>query len=100
MAWKQLANGGGPILKWEKGTVVEGLLGKIHEGKFGPLVDIELESGSVKTYPVKAVLKNRLDGVLQGTLVRIECLGQTIKLKNGNLAYDFAVFEHDGEPDL
>jgi len=64
---------GGSLRKWTEvppGEVVEGVFLGIHEGKFGPLMDLDGAGGRI-VYPVPAVLQRMLHKVKVGSSISI-----------------------------
>ena len=63
--------GGGEFHAWQKeGDALEGIWLGEHQGQFGPLGSLDTLTGRV-TFPLNAVLRQRLGGVKEGTVVRI-----------------------------
>lgn len=87
--WK-VRKGSGAIRTWDTGVTAEGRFHGWKPGKFGDLLVLETAEG-VETFASAAILKDRLQGVQEDTLVYIECLGKT-KVKAGE-AWNFEVKE-------
>jgi hypothetical protein len=81
--------GAGAVNVWIEGAIVEGVFAGWKVGKFGHLALLSVR-GELQTYSAPAILRDRLQGIAEGTPIRIECLGK-ITLKNGNEAWDFKV---------
>lgn len=84
---------------WEKGTTVTGFYLGMEESTFenedGSKAVIctfdDREEGAV-AYWTPAILRNRLEGISSGTLVRVECLGK-VRTRSGRSAWDFKVMK-------
>jgi hypothetical protein len=77
--------GGGLFKKWSdmaEGTVIAGTFLGLHEGKFGPLLDLESDEGRL-TLPVPAVLHRQLTRIRVGAAVTIEYGGMRHNEKTG-----------------
>jgi hypothetical protein len=57
-----------------------------------PIISLDTGDGIVRAW-APTVLVSRLEGVEKGDEVFIKCLGQTIKSKRGQNAFDFLVFK-------
>jgi hypothetical protein len=97
--WRQI--GQGQFHKWETlGDELEGSWQGTHEGRFGPLGNLETSAGLV-TFPFHAALLGRLNYVRIGAEVRIRYTGPQTS-KAGRLFKSFEVFVsgNDGIVDI
>jgi len=91
--WQE--QGGGEIMKWEEGTTLTGTYRGMQPARnedSSPIITVETADGVVKAWS-PTVLCSRLEDVEKGDEVFIRCLGQTIKVKRGQNAFDFQVFK-------
>jgi len=81
------------IEKWEKGMKVEGTyLGTREGGKYKtPLLKLS-QNGKVALFGCPIVLQGFLEGIREGSPIRIVCLGRTIETERGQNAWDFEVY--------
>jgi hypothetical protein len=92
--------GGGLFKKWSdmaEGTVIAGTFLGLHEGKFGPLLDLESDEGRL-TLPVPAVLHRQLTRIRVGAAVTIEYGGMRHNEKTGRDYHNFATFLRRDHP--
>ena len=94
--WRQI--GQGQFHKWESpGDELEGTWQGSHEGRFGPLGNLETVEG-LTTFPLHAALLERLKYLRIGTEVRIHYTGPQTS-RAGRLFKGFEVFV-SGNDDL
>jgi hypothetical protein len=96
--WK-VRKGTGAIRTWQAGMTAEGRFRGWKPGKFGDLLELETTEG-LETFAAPAILVDRVRGIEDDTLLRIECVGK-MKVKAGE-AWNFEVMEavdDDGEAD-
>jgi hypothetical protein len=82
----------GKFVKWSDvkvGTEYEGIFSGLHEGKYGPLVDLDTRQGRL-TFPAPVALGRQLDRVRVGAHVAIVYGG---KQHNPNTDRDYHAFE-------
>jgi hypothetical protein len=92
---KWVQRGGGTFFKWDTpGQSLEGLWQGQREGKFGQLGTISTASGNV-TFPLHTALEMLLDGMPDGTLVRIVFTGKQMNARSGREFKAFDVFTMD-----
>jgi hypothetical protein len=99
---KWVERGGGDFFKWDvEGKALEGLWRGTKPGKFGDLGILETGAGNV-SFPLHTALALMVEGLKDGTEVRIEYHG---KQKNENTGREFKAFklftaEQDGGGDM
>lgn len=96
MSWKK--QGLGNFVKWEtEGQSLEGIWKGQHDGKFGPLGDIETADG-LKTFPLHTALLNQTENFKEGCLIRIEYKGKSTSKQGREFkAFDVWLDEPDAQ---
>ncbi len=90
MRWRKLSSRG--VYKWmEAGQSLEGHWLGSREGNFGLLGSIETNEGTKITFPLLAVLADRLKDVEEGNLIRVVYLGLAVT-QTGRQYKNFDVF--------
>ncbi len=73
--WRQVGGGAGSFMKWDTpGKSVEGTWLGQHDGKFGPLGEVETMEGKV-SFPLHTVLLDRVSKIREGAEIKIEYAG-------------------------
>ena len=96
--WVQ--RGGGDFVKWtEPGQLIEGVWRGTRDGKYGALGVMDTEAGE-KVFPLHTALLLLVDGLKDGTEVRIEYTGKVLSPKSGHefKAFNLFVAEVEGMP--
>ena len=94
---KWVQRGGGTFFKWDTpGAALEGTWQGQREGKFGQLGTISTGNGSV-TFPLHTALEMAMDGLAEGTEVRIVYTGKQMS-KGGREFKAFDVFTAGDAP--
>ncbi|HSF03110.1 MAG TPA: hypothetical protein VLA62_08870 [Solirubrobacterales bacterium] len=97
--WRAIG-GGGEFHKWaEAGESLEGTWRGLQDGQYGPVGTLETPEGPVR-FAVTTALVERLQGIPEGTELRLEYLGFR-RSKAGREYKDFAVWvatADEGEP--
>jgi hypothetical protein len=75
----------------DAGAVVEGIFSGMHEGKFGPLLDLDTADGRV-TFPVPVVLERALSTIRVGASISIQYLGLQPAKVGDKSFHNFEVF--------
>ena len=86
------------IEKWDKGKTVEGVfLGTREGGKYKtPLLKMQ-QNGKVILLGCPIVLQGFLEGIKEGSSIKVVCLGRTIETERGQNAWDFEVYWKDND---
>jgi hypothetical protein len=88
--WRQVGSGG-EFHKWgEAGETLEGTWRGLQDGQYGPVGTLETPEGPVR-FAVTTALLERLQGIPEGTELRLEYLGLR-RSKAGREYKDFAVW--------
>jgi hypothetical protein len=99
MARIRVGGHSGEFRKWSdlvEGTVLEGTFLGLHEGKFGPLLDLESNEGRL-TLSVPTVLHRQLDKIRVGAAIVIDYVGKPHNEATGRDYHDFATFVEDAQ---